>query len=294
MDILVIGGSYFLGKHFVKMAMNEHSITVFNRGNNPLNLPDVSEIYGDRHDAGALSGLGTMQFDVIVDFCAYAPNDIASIFQVLGKKIKQYIFISTCDVYERGLNRMLSEDAPFETRDFGGEAGNYILGKAALERELVECASEYDVKYTSIRPAFIYGPDNYAPREGIYFNWIEKAGQIIHPADATGEFQMVYVDDVAQAIVNSIGNPRAYCQAYNLAPTQMETYNSFADALSESVTVPFEKVSVTVQMVNERGIPLPFPLLKEESNRYDGKKALSLIDHYTKLAEGLKKTVASI
>ena len=32
MDILVLGGSYFLGKAFVHMAMEKHRVTVFNRG----------------------------------------------------------------------------------------------------------------------------------------------------------------------------------------------------------------------------------------------------------------------
>ena len=36
MNILVLGGSYFLGKHFVNMAADEHTITVFNRGNRPV------------------------------------------------------------------------------------------------------------------------------------------------------------------------------------------------------------------------------------------------------------------
>lgn len=292
MKILVLGGSYFLGKHFVNMAMNKHDITVLNRGTRPLNLPQVLEIRGDRHDVETLSELKGKCFDVIVDFCAYNPNDIALIFQSLEVGFHQYIYVSTCDVYERGCAKLLDENAPFERREFGGEAGTYISGKVALEEELVDCAARHNVAYTSIRPAFIYGPGNYAPREGIYFHWIKEAGQILHPIDATGEFQMVYVEDVALAILHAIGNEQAYNQSYNLAPLPTQTYASFSCGLAESISIPFQKVPVTVEQVNEKNIPLPFPLTKEESNWYDGSKALALIERYTGLEEGLKKTVA--
>ena len=42
------------------------------------------------------------------------------------------------DVYERGSGKILDENASFETRDFGGETGAYILGKVSLEAEIKE------------------------------------------------------------------------------------------------------------------------------------------------------------
>ena len=294
MKILVLGGSYFLGKHFVMHAQNRHDITVFNRGNRPLQIDGVNEIRGDRKDRVSLSVLKGHNYDAIVDFCAYDRADIVSVFEELNGDFEQYIFVSTCDVYERGLGKPLDENAPFETRDFGGEAGRYIAGKVALEEELIENASKYNVRYTSIRPAFIYGPDNYAPREGMYFHWIKEAGQVLHPVDATGEFQMVYVEDVARAIMSCIGNEKAYNQVFNLAPDRMETYDTFVDALAASSEIPFDKVPVSVEIINEKNIPLPFPLTREESNQYDGTKALALIGHYTTLEEGLKDTLESI
>lgn len=290
MKLLVFGGSYFLGKHFVQRIYTEHEVTVFNRGSRPLNISGVREVYGDRHQTPDYDKLKQLDFDIVVDFCAYQPGDIAKVFQELPGKFKHYIFISTCDVYERGLERWLDENGPLEQRDFGGEAGAYILGKAALEKELKEQAEMTGVKFTSLRPAFIYGPDNYAPREGIYFHWIKNAGQILHPVDADGEFQMVYVEDVVKAIASALGNEAAYNQCFNLAPQPMITYDLFALALEKSVAVRFEKVPISLQMIRENQIPLPFPLTREESNWYNGEKALALIGAYTTLEDGLKKT----
>lgn len=292
MNILVLGGSYFLGRHFVDMAINEHTITVFNRGNRPLMLSQVNEITGERHDGAALLTIPQQHFDAVVDFCAYDKGDIEFVFEHLRAEFDQYVFVSTSDVYKRGLGTILDETAPFEKSQFGGEAGAYISGKVALEEELVACAGKSGAGWTSIRPAFIYGPDNYAPREGFYFHWIENAGQILHPTDATGEFQMVYVEDVARAILRVIGNETALNRAFNLAPLPAVTYESLADALQEAEDTPFIRVPVTVQTIMERQIPLPFPLTREESNWYDGRAVLQLIGHYTSLTDGLKCTVA--
>lgn len=290
MNILVLGGSYFLGKHFVNRTGEEHRITLFNRGNREIELPQAAKIVGDRHDIRALERLKDQPFDVVVDFCAYSEGDISSVFSHLREGCRQYIFISTCDVYEHGRGEFLDESAPFERRSFAGEAGQYISGKVALEEELAACSLKYGAAYTSIRPAFIYGPDNYAPRESMYFHWISQAGQILHPVDATGEFQMVYVEDVVRAVKNALLNESAYNQAYNLASCPMTTYESFADALAESVGASFEKVPVTLETITQKQIPLPFPLTREESNWYRGEKALQLIGSYTELSEGLRIT----
>lgn len=290
MKLLLLGGSYFLGKQFVLLTKESHELTVFNRGTRPFCDDKVKQITGDRHNKEDLNKLKNEQYDAVIDFCAYEKGDIADIFEVLGGNVRQYVFVSTVDVYERGLERMLDESGPFEERYFGPGVGDYISGKVALEQEIVQCAKQYDAAYTVVRPAFIYGPGNYADREAMYFQWIFRAAQILHPTDATGEFQMVYVKDVACFLEKVLLNVKAYNQAYNLAPEPMVTYESFADALKNSIAKPFERVKVTVQMVNEKGLPLPFPLLKEESNWYNGRKALELLGGYTDLEKGLTDT----
>lgn len=290
MKILVVGGSYFLGKAFVELAAGHHELYVVNRGTRPLSRPDVREYFLDRHDGEALVAVEEAHFDVIVDFCAYQKGDIRFLTEHLSASFGQYIFVSTCDVYRRGTGKEICEDGELEERHFGGEAGDYITGKVALERELRECCRERGAVYTSIRPAFIYGPGNYAPREGIYFRWITSAGQILHPADATGEFQMVYVWDVARAILAACGNPDARDAAYNLCNGESMTYDSFALLLCEVTGTDFEKVEVSVQDVIDRGIPLPFPLTREESERYNGEQVTKLGVAYTPIQEGMSAT----
>lgn len=284
MKILVIGGSLFLGKAFVKLA-KAHEITVYNRGSRPLELSGVEEIYGDRHNEKDLQNL-TDSYDVVVDFCAYQAGDISQIVEALRGRFGQYVFVSTVDVLVHGTNEELTEESPYETRNLGDEAGDYISGKVALEQELLLRARENNFDYTILRPAYIYGPDNYAPREQLFYNWIEKANQILMPSDATGHFQMVYVEDVAKALLAICERTETKNQIYNMCGDDLQTYESFAKALELGTEQHFQRVEIPVAELNERGILLPFPLTKEESETYYGRGGL-LIECFTDLKTGL-------
>lgn len=292
MRILVIGGTYFLGKAFVNIASEEHEITVLNRGTRKVcfrHPEHVKERLMDRHSLTA-GILGEEEYDLAVDFCAYAAGDIRQVADALKGRVRQYIFISTSDVYVRGTGQTIDESSPFETRDFGGEAGSYILGKIALENELQKCAADYRIAYTSIRPVFLYGPDNYAPREGIFFHWIDQAGQVILPEDSTGCFQMVYVEDAAKAILNVCGNAEFYNSAVNLCGPKPETYESFCRALEYAVGKKFQRLEVTREQIESRQIPLPFPLTRDESENYKSIHEEKLNLEYISLKLGLRKT----
>lgn len=293
MKLLVLGGSYFLGKCFVEMAKKEHSVTVLNRGSRPLSDPEIRQCRGDRHQEASYKqpGIAGESFDAVVDFCAYEKGDIAFTVESLEKTPRSYLFVSTSDVYRRGNKELIDESAALEDRDFGGPEGQYILGKVALEKELADLASRKGFSYYSVRPAFIYGPDNYAPRDGVYFNWIEKAGQILDPVDADGEFQAVFVEDVARAILFLLQHPECGNRPYNLCGPEILNYAVYRDTLSKISSIPFTCVEISVEDVLSRGIPLPFPLTGAESHCYDGSAMAELGFSYTPFEQGMRQTM---
>ncbi|MBQ1850159.1 MAG: NAD-dependent epimerase/dehydratase family protein [Lachnospiraceae bacterium] len=299
MKLLIIGGTYFLGKAFLEVCDDgTNEITVLNRGNRKVPGKEnghIREIRADRKSEASLRAVresfDDAGYDGVIDFCAYEKGDIQRILN-LGFPIKKYIFISTCDVYERGTGEILDEGASFEERDFGGEAGAYIVGKVALEKELLESAKLRGMRYTSVRPTFIYGPGNYAPREGMFFQWISKAGQIIFPEDADGSFQMVYVEDLAKCIYACLQSEAPNDGGMNVCGETTD-YEGFADALEKATGQSIQRVALSVNDVNARGIPMPFPLTKAESERYSDERARSLGVPFTSLEEGLRKSYQS-
>lgn len=292
MKLLVIGGSYFYGRVFVMEAAKEHEVTVWNRGTYSMEAFGVRQMKGDRHEQTA----GCMEdYDAVIDFCAYQPGDVEDTFRLLTGKIGQYLFISTVDVYERDASVIKREDTPFEERFIAGEAGAYIAGKVALERETAEVCSRQNIPYTVLRPAILYGPYNYAPRESVYIRMLLQNHALPRFTDAEGQFQFVYVKDAAQAALVCLGNERAYGQAYNLCQDEILTYERFF-AVLKGAAQPGDldrltEVPFTVEQAVSQGVPVPFPAAAAETHLCDntkGKAELGL--SYTDFEEGMRRT----
>lgn len=297
MNILVIGGSYFYGRVFVMEAVREHgeyNITVFNRGTYSMEEFGVSQIQGDRHDVNVIKTCKG-DFDAVVDFCAYEAGDVSAIIENLTGRIGQYILISTVDAYERASETIRTEADELEHRIFAGEAGAYIAGKVAVEEELRKVCQERNIPYTVLRPAILYGPYNYAPRESAYIQMMTVNHVLPHFIDADGRFQFVYVKDAAQAIIRTIGNERAFGQAYNLCQDEIVTYDSFFQTLRKAaepeLTQNLQEVSITVDSAMAQQVPVPFPATVQETMLCSNEKSKRDLEmEYTDFGEGMRRT----
>ena len=101
------------------------------------------------------------------------------------------------------------------------------------------------------------------------------------------------MEDVAQAILLTGAEKEAYDRAFNVCGNEIHTYASFAKCLKDAVDKKFECVYMTVEEIEEKGIPLPFPLTAEESTLYTGERIMALGLCYAGLTEGLKKSYAT-
>ncbi len=290
MRILVIGGSYFFGRVFVMLAAKEHDVTVVNRGTCSVAELGAKQIKGDRKEEGVWKSIED-DYDCVVDFCAYEKGDIARVLENMPGRIRQYIFISTVDVYERGIKGLKGEETPLETRPLPGEAGAYIAGKVALEREVREQCGKRDISCTVLRPAILYGPLNYAPRESVYIRLLARNRVLPRITDAAGSFQFVYVKDAAQAVLSCLLNPRAYGQAYNLCGEEVLTYDAFFRELGKASDVEAREIPLTAREAESQGLPLPFPLTEAETELYSNEKSKEELGlRYMDIGEGMART----
>jgi 2'-hydroxyisoflavone reductase len=120
MRILVLGGTRFLGRHFVEEALDSgHDLTLFNRGKSGATLyPEVELLVGDRV-AGDLSALAGRTWDLAVDTAGYLPNVAQSVrtaAEGLKDTVDSYVFISSIEVYTDRDRALTDETAPvYET-----------------------------------------------------------------------------------------------------------------------------------------------------------------------------------
>src|SRR4029450_11842102 len=117
LKILFIGGTGFIGPHMVREALARgHLPTLFNRGKtNPGLFPNVEKLVGDRD-----GGLGVLQgrtWDRVIDPSGFVPRVVRASVQLLKGSVKQYLFISTGDVYRDFTIEHMEEDAPLAVLD---------------------------------------------------------------------------------------------------------------------------------------------------------------------------------
>jgi len=293
MKVLIIGGTYFAGRVFAIVANGKgYKLDFINRGRFSMKfLGDIGEYKCDRHDALGLSQIPSEEYDAIVDFCAYEPGDIKTLLENLKVKTQKYIFISTADVYDRTTSEPKAETAPLQSQKGFCAAADYMWNKRNLEHEAKQICDEKGINLVIIRPAFIYGPYNYAPRESYYVEKICKQQPIPVPADSTSKWNFVYVKDVAEAICACIEKDFPSGEAFNVSNDEEAVdYETYMATLKEVSDMPFTTYSVSVNQVMTENIPVPFPLVSEENELFIAQKSKELLGiKYTPLRTGLEK-----
>ena len=292
-NVLVIGGSAFTGRVFsIKASRSENfDLHVVNRGQFPLGLERVTEYKCDRHSPRMIARLvPDIKYDALIDFCAYKPGEIKSVIDALGSRIGQYIFFSTASVYEPAGEQLITERGrTVSAVGSKGAVDEYILNKLALEKELIEACENVGIKYTIFRPTFIFGPFNYAPRESFFIELIARKHVVPIPTDSTSHFCFVYVMDIAEILMKSIGNKKTFDQIFNLSGKEDVTYAQLISDFERYNGGPFDSRVVTVKEAVDESIPLPFPLT--ETILYNGEKIEKALDfEYTSFSEGMEKT----
>src|SRR5688572_28280929 len=112
MKLLILGGTRFLGRHFVAAALaRNHEVTLFNRGRHPAPATNGVEIvHGDRNDD--LAKLHGRRWDVVIDTCGYLPRTVKASAETLSNAVDRYVFISSLSVYADFSVPGIDETAP--------------------------------------------------------------------------------------------------------------------------------------------------------------------------------------
>ena len=293
-NLLILGGSYFAGRVFIEklMSREQFNVFVFNRGNVPLNFERVSEIVGDRDNPELIrERIPALNWDVVVDFCAYTPEHVRDLFGNLAGSVDQYILISTTTVYADTDDLPVKESADkvLAPQPELGPYADYGSNKWLAERELAALSREKGFRYTVLRPAIIYGRYNYAPRESYFFDLIAGNRAIVLPDMSLPLFSFLRVDDLASVILRCIDNPKASGEAFNVCGPELISYQRLAQVLETVTGRPLQVRKLSPFEIDNRRIPLPFPL--DRHLIYSCEKVREATDFtFTPFADGMRET----
>jgi 2'-hydroxyisoflavone reductase len=198
MQILILGGTQFLGRHAVDAALERgHEVTLFNRGQTrPELFPEVERLRGDRDgDLGALAG---RSFDAVVDTSGYVPRIVRETIDALGG-VGHYTFVSTIAVYD--LSEPGGEDAPVKQLEQETEEWREAYGPLkALCEEVVR--ERYPDAFVP-RPGLIVGPWDPTGRFTYWPTRIAAGGRVLAPEPRDAPQQVIHARDLADWMIDA-------------------------------------------------------------------------------------------
>jgi 2'-hydroxyisoflavone reductase len=223
MRVLVLGGTAFLGRHLVEVALERgHTVTLFTRRRtNPALFPDVERIQGDREsDIPSLHG---RRFDVVLDTSGYLPRVVAQSADILASQAERYVFVSTISVYEDSPRL----DETTSTRRAVEPAGEDVTAEYGALKALCESAVEtaFPGRSLVIRPGLLVGRYDYTGRFGYWPRRIERGGEVLAPGRPETRVWLLDARDLAEWMLTlaQSGTVGVYNAAGPGAPLSMGT-----------------------------------------------------------------------
>lgn len=221
MRILIMGGTRFIGVYLTKELVKQgHEVVLFNRGNKPTPVDGIQQIKGDRTDISQLKEkLGAENFDAVFDNNGRELSDTQPLVEIFKDRIKHFVYVSSAGVY------LKSEQMPHIEGDAVDPKSRH-KGKFETESYLEKAG----LPWTSIRPTYIYGPQNYNDLEAWFFDRIVRDRPIPIPGNGLHFTQFGHVQDLVTAMTAILGNEQAIGQIYNISGQRYVTFDGLARA----------------------------------------------------------------
>jgi 2'-hydroxyisoflavone reductase len=258
-NILVLGGTFFLGPAVVEAAVAEgHRITLFNRGmTNPDLFPHLEKLRGFRSSDAEdqdFSSLTQRHFDVVIDVWPNDPTTVAAAAELLKNRARHYIYVSSVAAYDsKEFGRAgIEENAPLEP--WNGPGRKYNRGKAESERRLHAILGE---KLTVVRPGPIKGNRDDTPDLLTWLIRSRNGGRHIAPGDGRDQVEMVDVKDVARFLMLAI--ERSMYGTFNLTGRPM-SFREFLDACKTATRPDAQFVWIPQDFLHQHGLETDFAL----------------------------------
>ena len=299
MRVLFIGGTGFISTAVSRMAIATGlELHVLNRGLRIADLPGSHCLTADIHSPaevrGALQGL---EFDVVVDWIAYTPDDVERDLDLFGGRVKQYIFISSASAYQKPpAHYLITESTPLENPYW-----EYARNKIACEERLMRSFCDEGFPVTIVRPSMTY--DSNLPIAlggwGTYTlaERLTKGRPIIVHGDGSSLWVVTHADDFGRGFLGLLGNERAVGEAFHITSDEVLTWNQIYQTIAETLGVEAKIVHIASDFIARAAPRLSGSLLGDKtwSVVFDNSKIKAFVPEFratVSFREGIVRTLA--
>jgi UDP-glucose 4-epimerase len=259
MRALVTGGAGFIGSHLADgLVRDGHVVTVFDnestgrRENVPASARYVRGGITSLHElelafepppdlvmhvVGQVSLINSY-FHPLQDLRTNVEGTLCVLQLCLKYRVPRLLYASSMTVYGDTQMFPIAEDAACHPISY------YGIAKYAAERYVHATAERVDLEVpfavTSFRMFNVYGPrqalnNPYQGVLGIFLGRVLRDEPLTIFGDGEQSRDFVYIDDVVEAWLGAIDNPRTYGQVFNLGSGHALSINELADRVLAAV-----------------------------------------------------------
>jgi nucleoside-diphosphate-sugar epimerase len=244
MEVLLIGGSGFMGRHVARALLAAgHAVTVLSRGRRETPA-GAATLMAERGDPGSLAAaLENRRFDLTIDFLVYDALDVERLLLVPYAALGRYFMISSGQVYlvaeggeppyrEEDAERAVSREPAIGTPDH--EAWSYGLGKRRGEKALLALRGTHGVRGVALRLPTVQGEGDSSLR---LWAWLERmldGAPLVLPDAGRRPTRFLYVGDLARALARLAESPTPHNAAYNLAQPDVVPLREFLERVARA------------------------------------------------------------
>jgi nucleoside-diphosphate-sugar epimerase len=241
LKVLFIGGTGNISLPCVAQAVaSGHHVSVYNRGATNADLPaDVVSIVGDRNNGAAYRKLGADHFDVVCQFIAFKPAQVAEDIAAFSGRVGQYIFISSASVYEKPPGHYVMTERTPTVNPYWGYSQDKLAGEAMLK-------ASSGLAWTIVRPS-------HTMRTGLptMFNEGDSVGHrmiagkpVLVAGDGATPWTLTRPVDFAVPFVNLFGKDAALGEDFHITSDNAYDWNSIYRAIAAGLGVDADIVHV--------------------------------------------------
>jgi nucleoside-diphosphate-sugar epimerase len=301
MRVLFIGGTGLIGGACTDLALARGlDVTHLNRGARREPPPGVTTLIADVRDEGAAAAaLGILDFDAVVDFIAYRPDDIERDLRLFGGRTSHLVVVSSATVYAKPHAALpVREDWPL-----GNAFWAYARDKQACEERLLRAVREDRIAGTIVRPSHTYGDGSIplAVRSLAHpYTTVARmrAGRpVILPGDGTSLWTLTHATDAAVGIVGLLGQVSAAGHAFNLTSDEALPWEAIHRQVAAAAGAELHPVHLPSAFIAEVFPDLAGRLLGDASisSAFDSGKLARWVPDFrpaVRFADGIRRSMA--